>query len=1556
MEPDSHGQTPEDSYSYTDLTVEQLKLLESDEELAITFEDDENFLGQAKECMSFEQDPRLWPQLESVCAESVPLPRNEKLNQTLQALQDTYGLIVQDEPVAQNGPESLAALIVSLLNRAPAPKFRIWMKCKAHCDGASNCEGESICKGFDLPPTRLLLRRLSEILNITIVIPSTRSHTQVYRPTTGQPSRCVGILHIGNSYEQVSTYAPLTCSNLLTGPPRTPSQNPPQGPHNELGNELARFRPGKKRNQKPGYPVLQLDIAMPALQKELSNSLSEQVEKAVKKALTAKSMTEESLKKKMEAAKRFEQKRIGVPRNVMQATTTTIEPLHRMEPGTWCANNVSNQMMAKKSKQGESNWKPVHEYRLIVKKDFDNLWEKALEKAEKALEMAEKALEMARKKDRSQKDAVPEEKVPELQLRTVSVTLDNVLRKEFSADEKSRIKEILATKQADMSSHIEELRMAIMMAQLGVLQGEFRSEQCSPNEFDIRGILPEAFEIRDANLKKNSSLRVSLVPDDFQADVRRYCHEDAKRTAVETDNQDLFSQECIQYIAAQLKRNLDDKTASSKKQKRGSDDDHDDEDPITDEEQGHRDEPDDEEEEDDNSDPVAGPSSLGTSRSVGTKRPRPAANAKQSHPLWTSMAAFVSQAWNKDAGYVDNVECPKGLSTSRLGHIKTMAANYKNIWKAKMYLDLKRAVIRYLLRVHLRPLGEQRYRDLKKKFAESKAAKAAEKLQTPYVRRKAYRWTLKKLFIQLDEAISTCKSAWNSTRLELRDPIDLKGRQPRTARVQNILCMISDFCDKIKVADEEIVILELELKRKKDGSDEQISDSDGIPSEVDIIELAREENDRDYLDEDDLADEDDGFDEAAMECAQEDPSDESTPKLEPEQEASAEDEPAPEPSSKHLQALEAVTGILLDKADCPAEILPDYVRDHLYEPEKFSDDEIKAVVDIVNKLRPYTPKRDDSNKLQEHILVLGPFCFLANNLLRALGYPDFARKLFPMSSCGKSHPTVLDAPGIREVLCSRNEEEFEIVSDGKVLSTDQAKKHVNVKKVLGAFFDLNFVMNVCKRHHLRFEERIVYVDPWTVQIMGSKTNNDSVQDAWSEKKKKHIQPSSKSKHPSRQQELVQSGITADAAEERAKELEETLKEKAAKLGKLNRAIAKQAKQQSLLNKILQDKLSLVKASTVSMDVDNEESTSGSSSPAEMDLDTGQDMEAAMDVDTDPTESDTEPITKEALQIAYNNFNDQRIFVQNSRAEIPPLAFEIKNLKEERYAYQKYAREKKAAAKALTSSRANSKGKGKSVAPAPASSSSATIVAAVNSARSRAAASKSSSSAPAKPTYTSTPSGARPGSMDYVEATCIKQLRKDIAENNGKSGSRQITLVPGGTDPGAKTLFETVVVPESTLIKLQNRFHLLSEESEDPPEATADQDELEMALKAGRKEALALIKIPETHKTTVAHIRHLSGLTRQTKRRKKAIERTLDIQSVYDKLGTMSPLKANTVADMKKAATGRRDVRDKVHAFEHTKSMARASRNVARRLKRTYDHVAAKERQVFKNMGQGKYNV
>jgi hypothetical protein len=165
---------------------------------------------------------------------------------------------------------------------------------------------------------------------------------------------------------------------------------------------------------------------------------------------------------------------------------------------------------------------------------------------------------------------------------------------------------------------------------------------------------------------------------------------------------------------------------------------------------------------------------------------------------------------------------------------------------------------------------------------------------------------------------------------------------------------------------------------------------------------------------------------------------------------------------------------LLDKGgECPMEVTREIFRDTLHEPQKYLDEELDVAVKIVNWLRPFTPKRGGpEDKIIAHPLVLGPFCFLANNLLRAIGYKQFSRRLSPLSSCGKVQPLPLGATGICEVLCAREGGHYDVCKDGVIYSLTNSVSTPACKDVVfNAFFDMKKVEHILRSHNLVFQDR-----------------------------------------------------------------------------------------------------------------------------------------------------------------------------------------------------------------------------------------------------------------------------------------------------------------------------------------------------------------------------------------------------------------------------------------------------------------------------------------------------
>jgi uncharacterized coiled-coil protein SlyX len=265
--------------------------------------------------------------------------------------------------------------------------------------------------------------------------------------------------------------------------------------------------------------------------------------------------------------------------------------------------------------------------------------------------------------------------------------------------------------------------------------------------------------------------------------------------------------------------------------------------------------------------------------------------------------------------------------------------------------------------------------------------------------------------------------------------------------------------------------------------------------------------------------------------------------------------------------------------------------------------------------------------------------------------------------------------------------------------------------------------------------------------------------------------------------------------------------------------------------------------------------------------------------------------------AFKTLHNQRPVVHDLRREVLPLRNKIKSLRQLKYDYDKYqSSESKLKAKQEASS---------------------------------------------SPTPTSTPSLLRRGCLDSAGSVNIDKLVKDIKNNNADNSKRKHILVPGGTDPGAHILFNTVPVLEQTLIKLQNRFEVLSNK------------ELELEEEA---KTIDEIRFPEPYQVTVQHIRHHGGLTKQARVRKKRISSNADIRKVHSDLANNTIRRASSSEAIENAQETRRNARTTLRSFEHSNTMKNLRRHTELQLRRTYDRVAATERKVFETVVNGKSSL
>ncbi|KAG0006403.1 hypothetical protein BGZ65_008448 [Modicella reniformis] len=98
------------------------------------------------------------------------------------------------------------------------------------------------------------------------------------------------------------------------------------------------------------------------------------------------------------------------------------------------------------------------------------------------------------------------------------------------------------------------------------------------------------------------------------------------------------------------------------------------------------------------------------------------------------------------------------------------------------------------------------------------------------------------------------------------------------------------------------------------------------------------------------------------------------------------------------------------------------------------------------------------------LALIAPLVLIANNVLRAAGYPQFTRQISPQVSPAALHGLHLGTTGMYEVLCGGGWDQFDIVDlRGRSLTSRDNVKG-NERAVFGSFLDMNKIDKVCKAH------------------------------------------------------------------------------------------------------------------------------------------------------------------------------------------------------------------------------------------------------------------------------------------------------------------------------------------------------------------------------------------------------------------------------------------------------------------------------------------------------------
>ncbi|KAG0246074.1 hypothetical protein BGX31_004728 [Mortierella sp. GBA43] len=367
-------------------------------------------------------------------------------------------------------------------------------------------------------------------------------------------------------------------------------------------------------------------------------------------------------------------------------------------------------------------------------------------------------------------------------------------------------------------------------------------------------------------------------------------------------------------------------------------------------------------------------------------------------------------------------EPPRGLTMTINTCLRELAVNIDVMWSGSIYDKLLDYLLRVLLRLHLAPLREQRYWDNRQAAANKKRDNTSPTPKKARKIRKDRKAKIKRLCDELANASS-----------------------PQH---------VSSICHQLSVV-----------------TTQEIRDTSSL------WEGTPDEEYGPFDDEsDDESDDDDalGGVGAVAPVNQQDP------------------QGVKEPSRSRLRKLQGVLKMLLQSPAISQHVDRNWVKKSGPKENDFTFEECNVLAFLANLLGPYVPKLKltEDGKTEDslaHVALRAPLVVMANAILRLTGYGQFCRKICPQISAGVLHALPLSAPNIYEMFCSKWPNQFDVVDlqGNPITSVASITATPSNKDVMfSAFFNMDAIQGICQAHNIKFANRITFVDPLTIRILG----------------------------------------------------------------------------------------------------------------------------------------------------------------------------------------------------------------------------------------------------------------------------------------------------------------------------------------------------------------------------------------------------------------------------------------------------------------------------------------
>ncbi|KAK3810280.1 MAG: hypothetical protein J3Q66DRAFT_415768 [Benniella sp.] len=435
-------------------------------------------------------------------------------------------------------------------------------------------------------------------------------------------------------------------------------------------------------------------------------------------------------------------------------------------------------------------------------------------------------------------------------------------------------------------------------------------------------------------------------------------------------------------------------------------------------------------------------------------------------------------------------QCPDGVSRTMLELTRQFTTAVSNLWEGPLYAKLQDHLLSVLLRIRLAPIRKQRNMDKRKKFAKSTDGTQAQTTDT----------TQTADTTQITDSTQSATQSITAT-LVTQAAMPTQAAQIRMSRSE-IKWKTKELCDELsdvwrkgaeteKQASRVRGILKQLLKLKNrtpDPSPRNNQDSSLHPMGLeDDQDDGEPENDED---QGNIANKDQKRKDAKGTMTN--PTDSATSKGSSTAKSSStakEPSVAKESSAANLRGLQSPPPIT-------ETIDEEWVRRSESAGSNFSSKERNVVAHLANILRPYTPRRRDplpgttgTRAPITHVTTRAHFAMIANAVLRATGYSHFCQSLSPEVSAGSLQAVPLGAVGLYEMFCGQEEDRFDIDdADGNPLTSAATvtSNSQNREAVIGSFFDLEWIKAICDAHGISFNNRLVYVDQFTVRMVGKR--------------------------------------------------------------------------------------------------------------------------------------------------------------------------------------------------------------------------------------------------------------------------------------------------------------------------------------------------------------------------------------------------------------------------------------------------------------------------------------